>query len=36
MADWMIEVLMVFNNVGEETYFRAMSILDQYLKLEIK
>ena len=27
---------MVFNNVCEETYFRAMSILDQYLKLEIK
>ena len=36
MADWMIEVLMVFNNVCEATYFRAMSILDQYLKLEKK
>ena len=32
----MIEVLMVFNYVCEETYFWAMSILDQYLKLEKK
>ena len=36
MADWMIEVLGVFNHLSEETYFRSMSILDYYLKLEKK
>jgi hypothetical protein len=36
MADWMIEVLGVFTSSSEETYFRAMAILDFYLKTEEK